>query len=40
LVALFLAFIPYLLIRGPANRLAKWRIHRHAPRPHGYGVPR
>jgi hypothetical protein len=40
LVALFLAFIPYLLIRGPANRLAKWRIHRHAPRPHGYGVSR
>lgn len=26
LVALFLAFIPYLLVRGPANRITKWRM--------------
>ena len=25
LVAFLLAFVPYLLIRGPANRLARWR---------------
>jgi hypothetical protein len=24
LVALILAFLPYLLIRGPANRIARW----------------
>ena len=30
-VAFLLAFVPYLLIRGPANRIARWI----ASRPHG-----
>ena len=40
LVALTLAFIPYLFIRGPVNRIARWwgarRMSRHA----GYGALR
>src|SRR5579885_2020952 len=28
LAMLVLAFVPYLLIRGPANRMAKWRARR------------
>jgi hypothetical protein len=28
LVAFVLAFLPYLLIRGPVNRIAKWRASR------------
>lgn len=39
-VAFLLAFLPYVLIRGPANRIAKWWIYRRAPRQHGYGVSR
>jgi hypothetical protein len=37
IVALELAFVPYLLIRGPANRIARWMMSRHAaPQPeHG-----
>lgn len=31
IVALLLAFIPYLVVRGPANRLGKWWLARHAP---------
>jgi len=31
IVALSLAFVPYLLIRGPANRIAKWWVSRRAP---------
>jgi len=30
IVALELAFVPYLLIRGPAKRIAGWWISRHA----------
>lgn len=30
IVALLLAFVPYLLIRGPANRIAKWWASRHS----------
>ena len=30
LVALQLAFIPYLIIRGPANRIAVWWLRRHS----------
>ncbi|HEX5316692.1 MAG TPA: hypothetical protein VFX22_08580, partial [Candidatus Kapabacteria bacterium] len=33
LVALILAFIPYMLIRGPVNRITKWRDS-HSPRAH------
>lgn len=33
IVALLLAFIPYLLIRGPVNRLARWRASRHSANP-------
>jgi hypothetical protein len=33
LVALILAFLPYLLIRGPANRLARWRDEHRAAAP-------
>jgi hypothetical protein len=29
IVALLLAFVPYLLIRGPANRLSRWWFSRH-----------
>jgi hypothetical protein len=29
LVALLLAFVPYLLIRGPANRISRWWASRH-----------
>ena len=32
LVAIFLAFIPYLIIRGPANRIARWWFSR-SPHP-------
>jgi hypothetical protein len=30
LVTLQLAFVPYLVVRGPVNRIAKWRAHRGA----------
>jgi hypothetical protein len=30
-VALFLAFLPYLILRGPAARLAHWWYQRHPP---------
>lgn len=30
--ALFLAFLPYLIIRGPANRTARWFTSRRPPR--------
>jgi hypothetical protein len=33
LVALSLAFVPYLFIRGPANRFARWWAS-HRPSPH------
>lgn len=29
-IALVLAFLPYLLIRGPANRIARWWLSHHA----------
>ena len=29
-IAVFLAFVPYLLARGPAARIARWRPHRRA----------
>jgi hypothetical protein len=37
IVALELAFVPYLIIRGPVNRSARWWMSRHAsPQPeHG-----
>jgi hypothetical protein len=31
LVVFVLAFVPYLLIRGPVNRMAKWWASRHSP---------
>jgi hypothetical protein len=31
LVAILLAFIPYLLVRGPAARLARWWCRRSSP---------
>lgn len=31
-IAVFLAFIPYLLVRGPATRVARYFIRRHAAR--------
>jgi hypothetical protein len=34
IVVVELAFLPYLIIRGPANRIAKWWLSRHAsPQP-------
>ena len=30
LIAILLAFLPYLLLRGPFARLAGWRDHRHS----------
>jgi hypothetical protein len=33
IVAFELAFVPYLIIRGPVNRIARWWMSRHAP-PH------
>lgn len=33
--ALILAFLPYLIIRGPANRVARWRASGRAPRATG-----
>lgn len=33
-VALILAFVPYLLVRGPANRIARWWAARHAASAH------
>jgi hypothetical protein len=40
LVALILAFIPYMLVRGPVNRITKWRSS-HSPHPHsGVGASR
>jgi hypothetical protein len=32
-IVLLLAFIPYLLVRGPAGRLARYWVHRHPARP-------
>jgi hypothetical protein len=40
LAVLLLAFVPYLLIRGPANRIAKWWASRHSSREAGYGASR
>lgn len=40
LAALLLAFVPYLLIRGPANRIAKWWASRHSSHEPGYRVSR
>jgi hypothetical protein len=34
MVALILAFLPYLLIRGPANRVARWWATHHTPSTH------
>lgn len=39
LVALILAFLPYLLIRGPANRIARCWTSRHASAQAGRGTP-
>jgi hypothetical protein len=33
-VALILAFVPYLFVRGPANRVARWWATRHAASAH------
>ena len=33
IVAILLAFIPYLIIRGPANRIARWWLSRSAHHP-------
>jgi hypothetical protein len=38
IVALELAFVPYLLIRGPANRIAKWWMSRHASSQQEHGA--
>jgi hypothetical protein len=35
IVAFVLAFVPYLIIRGPANRIAKWWLSRRASQPQG-----
>ena len=40
IVALILAFIPYLLIRGPVGRIARWWASRHASHGPGYGAAR
>lgn len=40
IVALMLAFVPYLIIRGPVNRVARWWSSRHSSGPLGYGAPR
>jgi hypothetical protein len=40
IVALELAFVPYLLIRGPANRIAKWWMSRHASPRQEHGASR
>jgi hypothetical protein len=32
-IVLLLAFIPYLLVRGPVGRLARYWVHRHPARP-------
>jgi hypothetical protein len=38
IIALLLAFIPYLLLRGPVARIARWWMHRgHADRTHKQG---
>lgn len=31
IVVLILAFLPYMFIRGPANRIARWWAMRHSP---------
>jgi hypothetical protein len=33
--ALILAFLPYLIVRGPANRIARWRASRRSARAAG-----
>jgi len=40
LTALLLAFVPYLLIRGPANRIARWWAFRHPSHERRYGASR
>jgi hypothetical protein len=40
IVALELAFVPYLLILGPANRIAKWWMSRHASTQQEHEAPR
>jgi len=40
LVGLTLAFVPYLLIRGPTNRIARWWSSRHHAQQSEYGAPR
>jgi hypothetical protein len=40
IVALELAFVPYLIIRGPANRIAKWWLSRHASSQQEHGASR
>jgi hypothetical protein len=39
LVALGLAFVPYILIRSPENRIATWRAYRRASSQPGHGTP-
>ena len=38
-VAMGLAFVPYLIIRGPANRIARWRARRHISHQPDTGIP-
>ena len=38
IVAIVLAFVPYLLIRGPANRIYRRRMSHHASTRGGYGA--
>lgn len=40
IVAVLLAFIPYLFIRGPVNRIARWWASRHASHGPRYGAAR
>ena len=40
IVALELAFAPYLIIRGPANRIAKWWLSRRGSSPQEHEVSR
>lgn len=40
LVAFLLAFVPYLFIRGPVNRLVQWWASRQASEQPGFGASR
>jgi hypothetical protein len=40
IVAMLLAFIPYLLIRGPVNRVVRWWVARRASHRPRYGTAR